>query len=153
MIGVRDQDFDELREDVEAALLRGARAVGILGLTDTALRLVGCLGTSGLINHVQGVLVEARVAAEAADLTAVAVDPGVVGPAVDPAAIVADLNAACAGIDCGDRANEYPPPDGPGAGAGAFGTVGAAMLSTAHGSEAHAREPAMRCPSRPDGGS
>ncbi len=67
MIGVRDQDFDKLRDDVEAALLRGARTVGILGLTGTALRLVGCLAASGLINHVQGVYT-AAAAAEAPSL-------------------------------------------------------------------------------------
>jgi O-methyltransferase len=52
---VRAEDFDKLRADVQAALLGGARALAILGLTDTALRLVACLASSGLTNHVQGI--------------------------------------------------------------------------------------------------
>src|SRR6266542_6582768 len=62
---MRDQDFDKLRDDVNAALLSGARAVGVLGLTATALRLLACLDGSGLIEHVRGVYTADDAAAPA----------------------------------------------------------------------------------------
>lgn len=48
-------DFAKLLEDVEREILAGARPVGVLGLTTTALRLVSALAGSGLLTAVEAV--------------------------------------------------------------------------------------------------
>ncbi|HKS69164.1 MAG TPA: hypothetical protein VJQ45_02000, partial [Ktedonobacterales bacterium] len=48
-------DLAKLREDLEHELLRGARGVAILGLTDVALRLVDALASIGLVEQVMGI--------------------------------------------------------------------------------------------------
>jgi O-methyltransferase len=50
-----DDDFDKLCEDIEVALIAGARAVAILGLTTTALRVVERLVGLGLETKVVGI--------------------------------------------------------------------------------------------------
>jgi hypothetical protein len=52
---VRDDDFAKLRADCERELIKGARHMGILGLTSVAVRLVDCLAGSGLISTVGGI--------------------------------------------------------------------------------------------------
>jgi hypothetical protein len=52
---MRADDFAKLREDLEQELIAGARRVGILGLTDVALRLLDGLAVSGLIDAIDGI--------------------------------------------------------------------------------------------------
>lgn len=52
---MRAGDFAKLREDLEHELFNGACRVGILGLTDVALRLLDGLAISGLIEAVAGI--------------------------------------------------------------------------------------------------
>jgi O-methyltransferase len=52
---MRAEDYAKLLEDLEQELTAGARSVAILGLTGTALRLLGSLGATGLQSVVGGI--------------------------------------------------------------------------------------------------
>ncbi|MGH3928286.1 MAG: hypothetical protein ACRDTT_36405, partial [Pseudonocardiaceae bacterium] len=52
---MRTDDFAKLREDLERELFNGAHHVGILGLTDVALRLLDSLAASGFIHAIEGI--------------------------------------------------------------------------------------------------
>src|SRR6266571_7112511 len=52
---MRAEDYAKLVEDLEHELTNGARSVGILGLTSTALRLLADLTPSGLLAAVQAI--------------------------------------------------------------------------------------------------
>jgi hypothetical protein len=52
---MRADDFAKLREDLERELFDGAGRVGILGLTDVALRLIDGLAVSGFVDAVDGI--------------------------------------------------------------------------------------------------
>lgn len=52
---MRADDFVKLRGDLEHELFNGAHCVGILGLTDVALRLLDGLAVSGFIDAVDGI--------------------------------------------------------------------------------------------------
>jgi O-methyltransferase len=55
---MKPDDYDKLFEDLETALLQGARSVGILGLTPTALQLVCQLTSRGLASAIKAIYVD-----------------------------------------------------------------------------------------------
>ncbi|HEU0090052.1 MAG TPA: hypothetical protein VFQ77_20775 [Pseudonocardiaceae bacterium] len=58
---MRADDFAKLREDLERELFNGAHHVGILGLTDVALRLLDSLAVSGFIDAIEGIFTMSAV--------------------------------------------------------------------------------------------
>lgn len=52
---MRSEDYAKLLEDVEREILRGARSIGILGLTTVTFRLLESLTPSGLVSTIGGV--------------------------------------------------------------------------------------------------
>lgn len=52
---MQNADFERLREDLEQAILEGARSVGILGFTSAGVRLLTALRPSGLVSVVKAI--------------------------------------------------------------------------------------------------